>query len=71
MQQVKFFKTTELDIEDTERTINTWISKENVSVVNIFGNLAPQGAVQSGGSMLSKSATVPSDIFIVVVYEKD
>ena len=68
MQQVKFFKGVESEVSAFEREVNAWIEQEGVTVVNVFGNIAPQ-------TVSDKSATggrvyAPSDLFIAVVFEK-
>ncbi|MCP5519632.1 MAG: hypothetical protein H7A45_20515 [Verrucomicrobiales bacterium] len=71
MQQIKIFKSTELDLELVERSVNEWLAQNQVRVVNIFGNIAPQGPKQGQSSVLTKSGHSPSDLLLVVVYEKE
>ena len=55
-----------------ERDVNAWLEKSSVKVVNIIGNMAPQsGNVEGPGEgYLSGSPYAPSDVFLVVVYQK-
>ena len=68
MQQVKFFKGVESDLGGLESEINGWLTESGATVVNMFGNIAPQ-TTQADGSK-SARAFPPSDIFMAVVYEK-
>lgn len=70
MQQVKIFKGTELDLVELERQVNEWITENGVRVIQMVGNIAPQGPKQDGSSMLSKTGHAPSDVLLVVLYEK-
>ena len=70
MQQIKFFKATEADLEPLEAEINAWMKDSGAKVVNVFGNIAPQTVVPDEHSHgLTKSAFAPSDVLIAVVYE--
>jgi hypothetical protein len=71
MQQVKIFKNLESDIPAIEREINRFL-ESGVKVLNIFGNISPQSQASSSApdGYLSKTPTSPSDVFLVVVYEK-
>lgn len=70
MQQIKIFKGTESDLELLERSVNGWLAEAGVRVVNVFGNLAPQGPRQGQASVLTKGGHAPSDLLIVVVFEQ-
>jgi len=65
MQQVKIFKSIESELSSLEDQINTWMAEQNITVTNIFGNIAPQSP--SGPGMGSFSS---SDVLVVVLYEK-
>ena len=69
MQQIKIFKSIETDVSSLESEINSWLKESGVKVINIFGNIAPQ-TVNSDSSASSSRAFSPSDVFMVVVYEK-
>lgn len=66
--QVKIFKSIETEVNELESKINEWLGANDVKVLNIFGNIAPQTIVQQpsagSGRMFS-----PSDIMLVVLYE--
>ena len=65
MQQVKIFKSIESELSSLEDQINTWMAEQNITVTNIFGNIAPQSP--SGPGMGSFSS---SDVLVVALYEK-
>ena len=79
MIQVKFFVGREDHTADLERDVNTWIAESGVKVVAINSNIAPQSVLPSkdtGVSNLAGTGThgrrfAPSDILVVVQYEKD
>lgn len=71
MHQIKIFKQLEFELESLERAVNQWLVENPVKVVNIFGNMSPQSPKSSSDSMINRTAHSPSDIMIVVVYEKD
>lgn len=68
MHQIRIFKSIESDIGELEREINGWLQESGVTVINVFGNIAPQ-TVNAEGTGSSGRAFSPSDIFMVVVYE--
>jgi hypothetical protein len=69
MQQIKIFKGIESELGDLEARVNAWLRDSGARVVQSFGNIAPQSLTQSGQPGLSKSYT-PSDVLIILVYEK-
>jgi len=69
VQQIKIFKSIESDISSLESEINSWLQESGVKVINIFGNIAPQ-TVNADSTAASSRAFSPSDVFMVVVYEK-
>ena len=71
MNQIKIFKGLENDLTGLEQEVNAWLAEADARVLNIFGNMAPQTLrpqAQSGG--LSTTDFVPSDVILVVVYDK-
>lgn len=72
MQQIKIFKGVENEFNVLEQEINTWLIESGARVLQIFGNIAPQSmpGEPTAGTGLSKSGFAPSDIMIVVLYEK-
>jgi hypothetical protein len=77
MQQIKLFNGREDHTADLEVEVNSWIESSGVTVLNIAGNISPQSVLPSkdGGSNLSGTGThtrrfAPSDILIIVTYEK-
>jgi hypothetical protein len=71
MHQIKIFKGLENDVGNLEAEVNRWLAQSKVQIVQMFGNLAPQssaaGSAQSG---LSGSAIPPSDVLLIVLYDK-
>jgi hypothetical protein len=70
MHQIKIFKNLEFELEALEQSVNQWLAENPVKVINIFGNISPQSPKPTGESMINRTAHSPSDIMIVVVYEK-
>ena len=64
MQRVKIFKSIESELSSLEAQINNWIAEDNITVINIFGNIAPQSPSGPGMGTLSSS-----DVLVVVLYE--
>lgn len=69
MHQIKLFKSIESEISDLEREINAWLAESGATVINVFGNIAPQTIVQSSGGAGGRTFAA-SDLFLAVVYEK-
>lgn len=77
MQQIKLFVGREDHTGELETEVNSWIVESGVSILSITGNIAPQSVMPSkdAGSNLSASGThtrrfAPSDILVIVTYEK-
>ena len=71
MHQIKIFKGVENELSTIEATINEWIAESGARIVQVFGNMSPQSIPADMTSPgLSGSSFAPSDIFLVVVYEK-
>lgn len=70
MQQVKIFKGLESELAALEGEINGWLAESGARVVQIFGNIAPQTLTEDHSKGLTKSAFAPSDVMIVVLYER-
>ncbi len=70
MQQIKIFKAVEAEITTLEAEVNAWLAESGVNVVNVFGNIAPQSKPDGGKAGLGGSRFDPSDVLLVVVYEK-
>lgn len=71
MQQVKIFKGLESDAAALEKQVNSWLAESGARVLQITGNIAPQSRTTDlkAGS-ISASPFVPSDILLIVLYEK-
>lgn len=69
VQQIKIFKSIESDVSILESEINSWLGDSGAKVINVFCNIAPQ-TVKSDSSATGSRAFIPSDVFMVVVYEK-
>ena len=71
MHQIKIFKGLETDLPQLENQINAWLAESKVRVVQMFGNISPQSAARdSSASVLTKGSFTPSDVLLVVLYEK-
>lgn len=71
MNQIKIFKGLENDLSMLEQDVNAWLAETDSRIVNVFGNIAPQTMhphAQGGG--LSTTDFVPSDVMLVIVYDK-
>lgn len=77
MQQIKVFVGLEDATAELEERVNSWIADNDINVVSITGNIAPQSILptkqaESGG--LGGNATTrrfaPSDLMVLVTYEK-
>ena len=70
VHQIKMFKGLECDLPAFEVQVNKWLAESKVKVVNIFGNLAPQTvSFDQSATSLSKSSFLPSDVWLVIIYE--
>lgn len=70
MHQVKLFKGLESGIAELEAEVNEWLTSSGARVVNVIGNMSPQSGTADGqDDKLGRSYT-PSDVFMVIVYEK-
>ena len=69
MAQVKIFKSIESDVSQLESDMNAWLAESGATVLNIFGNMAPQTITGDAGKGVGGRAFAPSDVFIVVLYE--
>lgn len=70
MQQIKIFKMRETELVALEKSVNEWLAGNPVKVVQIFGNIAPPGPKAAQTSTISRTVHEPSDVMMVVVYEK-
>ena len=71
MHQVKIFKTVETQIGTLEKEVNDWLQKTGAKIISMTGNIAPQSGT-SGASKggLGHSPFPPSDVILIVLYEK-
>lgn len=71
MQQIKIFKGLETEVGALESKVNSWLAQGGVRVLNVIGNIAPQSPPPDEKSgALGMSAFSPSDVLIIVLYEK-
>ena len=78
MKQIKLFVGRENHTAELEAEVNAWIAESGVNVLSITGNIAPQsilpqdtgsaGGMTGGGTPGRRFA--PSDILVIVTYEK-
>ncbi|MBX3401846.1 MAG: hypothetical protein KF699_00380 [Phycisphaeraceae bacterium] len=77
IHQVKIFTGTEGAVGELEHRVNEWLTESKARVVNIFGNIAPQSVLPgtpitplAGADHGHSRRFGPSDIMLVVVYQK-
>jgi hypothetical protein len=71
MHQIKIFKGVETELNTLEEEVNAWLAEKNARIVQVFGNIAPQSMPPTAkGSGLSTTDFAPSDVMLVVVYDK-
>jgi hypothetical protein len=70
MQRIKIFKGVENDLAGLEAEVNRWLVESDAQVKTMFGNIAPQTSAVGGAAGLSKSDFPPSDVLLVILYEK-
>ena len=71
MQQVKIFKGLEGDVAALEKQVNAWLAESGARVLQITGNIAPQGgSTDPKAGSISASPYTASDILLIVLYEK-
>ncbi len=71
MHQIKIFKGLETDLTGVEQQVNAWLAQNSVKVINIFGNMSPQSCpTDDKNAMIAKGVFVPSDIVLIVHYER-
>ena len=71
MQQIKIFKGQEYELPTLENAVNKWLADSGVRVVQIFGNLAPRGpSTDPNAGSISPGPFIPSEVLLVVLYEK-
>jgi hypothetical protein len=71
MQQIKIFKGVESETGALEAEVNRWLAESNARVINMFGNIAPQSQSTAQSGTLSTSVFAASDVFLVILYEKE
>ncbi|MBM3883042.1 MAG: hypothetical protein FJ387_25555 [Verrucomicrobia bacterium] len=71
MHQIKIFKGNETDLPSLEQSANDWLKENQVRVVHIFGNIAPQTPTpEERTTSLHRGSHPPSDVLLVVLYEQ-
>ena len=71
MQQIKLFKRSEAELTQLEEQINAWLAANPGRVINLIGNIAPQGNTTEYNALNpTRSPYSPSDVLIAVLYEK-
>ncbi|MCL4209801.1 MAG: hypothetical protein HRU76_11425 [Phycisphaeraceae bacterium] len=71
MHQIKLFKGIETELSQLQDEVNAWLrDNQNLRVLNIFGNIAPQTLRQQPGGSMGDRQFAPSDVLMTVVYEK-
>lgn len=71
MQRVKMFTGLEDQTQSLEQEINSWVENSGAKIIQISGNIAPQSVGQNNPSDgLGAAGRPPSDLFVVILYEK-
>jgi hypothetical protein len=71
MHQIKIFKGLESELSVLENEVNAWLAEEGGRVLQVVGNIAQQSITTMGKQIgLSKTDFVPSDVLLVMVYDK-
>jgi hypothetical protein len=71
MQQIKIFKGLENEIAALEKQVNAWLAESGARVLQITGNVAPQShSTDPKVGSISASPYTPSDVLLIVLYEK-
>ncbi|MBI1178851.1 hypothetical protein GC207_15575 [bacterium] len=71
VHQIKIFKGLEDDTTTIEHDVNNWLAENKVKVIQIIGNVAPQTlAAEAVKNTLSRTNHPPSDVMLVLLYEK-
>jgi len=65
MRQIKIFKSVETEITALSDEVNDWIRENQINVVRVSGNIAPQTERPDGGGFKYP----PSDVMVLVEYE--
>lgn len=68
MRQIKIFKSLEYEYADLEHRVNTWISENQINVVDIKLQLESQ-TTPPGKETSFGHAADQSDLMLVVIYE--
>lgn len=71
VHQIKIFKGLEDDTTTIEHDVNNWLAENKVKVIQIIGNVAPQTlAAEAVKNTLTRTNHPPSDVMLVLLYEK-
>ena len=77
MHQIRIFSGLEGDSQKLAKDVNDWLRESKAKVVNIFGNIAPQSALEvhehgriAGADAGPSRRFASSDIMLVVVYDE-
>lgn len=71
VHQIKIFKGLEDDTTTIEHDVNQWLAENKVKVIQIIGNVAPQTlAAEAVKNTLTRTNHPPSDVMLVLLYEK-
>jgi hypothetical protein len=77
VHQIRIFTGIEGDTARLAKDVNDWLRQSKVKVVNVFGNIAPQSALErhdpgriAGAETGPARRFAPSDVMLVVVYEE-
>jgi len=72
MLQIKIFVGIESEKTALCTEVNDWIASNAIKVVDVKGNIAPQTLAKENTSISNSGRSFkPSDLFVMVIYEKD
>ena len=71
MQQIRIFKALEGETAQLEKQVNAWLVESGARVLQVTGNIAPQGwSMDPKSGSISASPYAASDVLLIVLYEK-
>ena len=71
MSRIKFFKGTEVQLDEMQREIDSWLEETGARVTQMQSIIAPQTPSGEESHGLTKSAFAPSDVLVTFLYDLD
>lgn len=69
MHQIRLFKGVETEVRELEKEVNAWLKENNVRVVHMSSNIAPQTHEPAPVGVAKSRQYAPSDLLVSIVYE--